>query len=378
MSSPLPTPLDQELPAEMSSNSDAPSQPLYYRAETGTFYPLTGIRPINPSYIPLASQEPVRLEKPQKLLVILDLNGTLFHRSEDRKRTLLPRPHLNIFLKFLFENCRVMVWSSARAVSVNGMIKAGFGPRGGQLDRVWNREHFRLHSTDYHRKVLTLKDLEFVWEEIEVERQSATAEELMEGNKYGMHYDQTNTVLIDDSIHKSQLQPYNRIVLTDYDLQRYKSGTDIELLKVRYYLEQLTMQQNVSAYIKRHPFDPTDNRFESIEFIRIVNIALGWETLHEQKRARKKAKKLAIMNGDKGPTNFSLATSKDTKDMENTKGAMDTEQDMANPLQLAADSVKSALGLLNPKVEAKRRKNKEKAKARRVRRAAQRAAISVA
>ncbi|KAF9401759.1 hypothetical protein BGX21_000756 [Mortierella sp. AD011] len=277
-----------------------------------------------------ASQEPVRLEKPQKLLVILDLNGTLFHRNDKRKRTIFQRPHLSVFLNFLFENCRVMVWSSARASSVNSMIKTGFGRNAGKLDRVWNREHFKLDGVDYHRKVLTLKDLEFVWEEIEVERQSATVEELMEGNKYGMHYDQTNTVLIDDSIHKSQLQPYNRIILTGYDLERYKSGTDIELLKVRYYLEQLTMQQNVSAYIKRHPFDPTDKCFESAEFIDIVNNALSLVNSKEQKRARKKAKRLAKMHEDKISIKLSLATSKNTNDMENTEGVKDSDQDMVN------------------------------------------------
>ncbi|KAF9109087.1 hypothetical protein BGX27_008014 [Mortierella sp. AM989] len=281
------------------NSNDTASPPLYYGNTTRTFYPLTGIRPISPSYIAIASKEPVRLEKPQKLLVILDLNGTLFYRSADKKRKAYERPYLSVFLKFLFENCRVMIWSSARPASVERMLKTGFSNRIPELDRVWSRTHFKLHQIDYNRKVLTLKDLEFVWEAIEIERQNATAKELMVGNKYGVHYDQTNTVLIDDSIHKSQLQPFNRIVLTDYDHGRYLAGTDFELLKVKKYLEQLIMQQNVSAYIKRHPFDPASKGFEAEEFKTIFKAVADNKKRTEKERIRKKLRKEALTAGSK-------------------------------------------------------------------------------
>ncbi|KAF9426367.1 hypothetical protein BGZ76_002793 [Entomortierella beljakovae] len=253
-----------------TTDSLKPDQPIFYTPKPGIHYPITGIRPIRPSYLTLASEEPVQLENPRKILVILDLNGTLFHRTSSKSRTADPRPFLHYFLRFLFTNCRVMIWSSASPSSVNMMLKTGFGDKMKLIDRVWDRSHFRLHEEDYSRKVLTLKDLEFVWEEVEAERLNACEEELMEGGKNGMQYDQTNTVLIDDSIHKSQLQPYNRIVLADFDKELSKSKADNELLKVKNYLEILLTQQNVSAYIMRHPFDSANFHIDPLEAIAMV------------------------------------------------------------------------------------------------------------
>ncbi|KAG0253984.1 hypothetical protein BG011_006030 [Mortierella polycephala] len=226
------------------------STPVYYDEATGTFYPTNGIRPMTPSYMRIASQEPVTLKTPQKLLVILDLNGTLFYRSKNNKSNVTARPHLTPFLDFLFANCRVMVWSSAQPHSVKTMLSFGFGDRISKLDRVWSREHFHLPPSDYSKKVLTIKDLEFVWDEIKNENRAAGDPEM-----YEFEFDQTNTVLIDDSAAKVQLQPHNGLALQDFDKDLASAGTDHELLKVRRYLEKLVYQQNVSAYIRLHPFD---------------------------------------------------------------------------------------------------------------------------
>ncbi|KAF9983457.1 hypothetical protein BGZ75_005073 [Mortierella antarctica] len=271
--------------------------PVYYHPETLTFYPLTPIRPITPTYMPLAQHQPVTLPKSRPILVILDLNGTLFYRTTGVARTIKPRPYLNQFLKFLFKYCRVMIWSSARPESVEAMLMAGFQRNGysrDRLDRIWTRDHFKLHEIDYTRKVLTLKDLEYVWEEIEAERATATEEQLKEGGMYGMHYDQTNTVLIDDSTHKSQLQPYNCLVLADFDKELAEAGTDTELLKVKQYLMRLIFEQNVSAYMRLHPFQSSSPEFNSL-FGEIKSLqGGGTSTSNENKGLQgKKAKKVA-------------------------------------------------------------------------------------
>ncbi|KAI1299083.1 hypothetical protein EDD11_006503 [Mortierella claussenii] len=150
-----------------------------------------------------------------------------------------------------------MVWSSAQPHSVDAMLKFGFGNRISKLDRVWTRQHFRLPEVDYARKVLTIKDLEYVWEGIAEEKKQhlATSEPNQGADKFQVEYDQTNTVLIDDSTAKIQLQPYNGLTLRDFDAELAKAGTDRELLKVMKYLEKLVYQQNVSAYMRLHPFD---------------------------------------------------------------------------------------------------------------------------
>ncbi|KAG0332605.1 hypothetical protein BG000_009876 [Podila horticola] len=223
-----------------------------------TSMPSNPIRKITPSYLTIANQEPVTLTSPQKLLVVLDLNGTLFHRAKNNIRTVTTRPHLDDFLDFLFKNCRVMVWSSAQPVNVNKMLNHGFGDRIPLLDRVWARDMFRLPDHDYVRKVLTVKDLEFVWEGIEEERKVASKEDLAQ-EKLAMVYDQTNTLLIDDSTAKIQLQPHNGLALREFDENCAKSGTDDELPKVIKYLEKLIYQKNISAYMRLHPFKSQDD-----------------------------------------------------------------------------------------------------------------------
>ncbi|KAG0345009.1 hypothetical protein BG004_004024 [Podila humilis] len=243
-----------------------------YSNSTETSMPSKPIRPITPSYTVIANQEPVTLSSPQKLLVVLDLNGTLFYRAKNNIRTVTARPHLDDFLDFLFNHCRVMVWSSAQPVNVQKMLSHGFGNRIPLLDRVWARDMFRLPQHDYVRKVLTIKDLEFIWEGIEQERKLATKEELAQ-EKLALVFDQTNTVLIDDSTAKIQLQPYNGLALKEFDEQHAKSGTDDELPKVIKYLEKLIYQQNVSAYMRLHPFTSVEKSVELEDLMSNLNLS---------------------------------------------------------------------------------------------------------
>ncbi|KAI1300710.1 hypothetical protein EDD11_006022 [Mortierella claussenii] len=281
-------------------HSAVTSNPVFYDTATKTYYPLNGIRPITPSYIDIASQEPVLLTiNPKKLikkLVILDLNGTLFYRADSHKRTVYPRPHLRYFLQFLFQNFLVMIWSSARPSSVQAMLKCGFGGYENRLERVWSRDHFKLHHDDYNRKVLTLKDLEIVWREIEAERHQRKVMQALDPtlpNEYTYSYDQTNTILIDDSVHKSQLQPYNCVVLTDFNEHQQKVNTDTELLKVRHYLQKLIQQENVSAYIKRHPFDSNSEEYSVEPYLTDSQAIIDRGLMKKQRKVEKKKAKAA-------------------------------------------------------------------------------------
>ncbi|KAG0290007.1 hypothetical protein BGZ96_006505 [Linnemannia gamsii] len=240
----------------------------YYDEAKKIFYPLTGIRPLTTGYMDLANQPPMKLDTPKKLLVILDLNGTLFYSSGQhyKTRSYIKRPYFVPLLLFLYANCRVMIWSSATRQRVNGMLTGGGFTGVEKIDRVWNREHLQLRSKDLYRKVLTLKDLEFVWSAIEAERAEANPEQLLEGGKYEFRYDQTNTVLIDDSSHKTQLQPHNCMIVPDFDSTRVQCGDDQELLKVIHYLSDLLYQDNVSAYMRTSPFNTNSAFYLSQEF----------------------------------------------------------------------------------------------------------------
>lgn len=266
----------------------------YYDEAQKIFYPLTGIRPLTPGYMDLAHQPPVKLDTPKKLLVILDLNGTLFYSADDRhkNRSYVKRPYFVELLRFLYANCRVMIWSSATRQRVSKMITGGGFVGLDKMDRVWNREHLQLRSKDFHRKVLTLKDLEFVWRAIETERSEAKPEQLLAGGRYEFCYDQTNTVLIDDSPHKSQLQPHNCMIVPDFDQTRVHRGGDQELLKVLHYLNDLLYQDNVSAYMRSSPFD-TNSAFYLSQGFRDNTSALTTSMKHVLKKVKKREAKKA-------------------------------------------------------------------------------------
>ncbi|KAF9152227.1 hypothetical protein BG015_005618 [Linnemannia schmuckeri] len=250
----------------------------YYDEARKIFYPLTGIRSITPGYMDLAHQPPVKLDTPKKLLVILDLNGTLFYSADGRykNRTYIKRPYFVELLRFLYANCRVMIWSSATRQRVSNMISGGGFVGLDKMDRV-----------------LTLKDLEFVWRAIETERSEAKPEQLLAGGRYEFCYDQRNTVLIDDSPHKTQLQPHNCMIVPDFDHTRVQSGGDQDLLKVIHYLNDLLYQDNVSAYMRTNPFD-TDNAFYFSQGFRDKATALMATLKHVLKKDKKReARKIA-------------------------------------------------------------------------------------
>ncbi|KAG0274695.1 hypothetical protein BGZ95_009550 [Linnemannia exigua] len=268
----------------------------YYDAAKKIFYPLTGIRPLTPDYMPIAHHQPVKLDTPKKLLVILDLNGTLFYSDDDnyKSRTYTKRPYFVQLLLFLYANCRVMVWSSATHQRVSSMVAAGGFMGIDKMDRIWNREHLQLHPKDFYRKVLTLKDLEFVWREIESEKSCANPDQLLAGGKYEFQFDQTNTILIDDSPHKSQLQPYNCMIVPDFDKTRMQKGNDIELLKVVHYIKGLLYQDNVSAYMRTCPFDTNNKFYLSSQFRRETTVEAKLPRGIAKKARKRDAKNAAL------------------------------------------------------------------------------------
>ncbi|KAF9182931.1 hypothetical protein BGZ51_004344 [Haplosporangium sp. Z 767] len=229
---------------------------IYYDKSTRTFNPTRPIRCINPEYMSIASGEPETTSELQSQLLILDLNGALLYRGI---KHITARPYVTSFLKFVFKHFRVMVWSSARPHRVDTMVQTVFGDKARELDRVWNRSHFRLPEVDYDRKVLTLKDLEFVWETFEEERQYAAQADQRVMRYCGTRYDQRNTILIDDSLGKSQLQPFNHIHIQEFDADIAARGDDVELLKMEIYLQRVVHQRNVSAFIRRFPFNSEEH-----------------------------------------------------------------------------------------------------------------------
>jgi hypothetical protein len=200
-------------------------------------------------------------------LLVLDLNGTLLHRSprtnknqprypipgqegfQPRLRSVHPRPYLPSFKSYMFhpstkEWLDVMVWSSAQPHSVHDMVDKCFHDEKHHFVAVWARDTLglpqHLYSTAippityttvdtqytsvdlllflaYHnsplkdRKVQTLKDLNIPWSKL-----------FTPGDPPGVephstsHHTAMSTLLMDDSPRKAELQPYNHLCVKEY------------------------------------------------------------------------------------------------------------------------------------------------------------------
>lgn len=210
-------------------------------------------RILSPEYMSIVLQPSEISSNPSPKLIVLDLNGTLLYRKRRKKGNFRvnPRPFVKEFLQYLFdvETFSVMIWSSARPENVDKMVREIFGNYRERLMVIWGRDKFGLSEEEYFTDFKPLKDLEIVWKELNKEEIGSN----FDGQKVG--FDQTNTILIEDSPYKTQLQPFNAIHLREFDRKMERDEEDRELLRVIGYLELIKFQSNISAYIKEHPFN---------------------------------------------------------------------------------------------------------------------------
>jgi hypothetical protein len=194
----------------------------------------------------LHAQAPSRpLPEPRRILVIMDLNGTLLHRPNKRRPFhFVERPWAQNFIDYCLDNFYVAIWSSARPDNVEKMVHRLLTPE--QVSKcllVWGRNKFGLTAADYEDRVQCYKRLTRMWTDRSI------IESYPEDSG---RWDQTNTVLVDDSREKARSEPYNLLQIPDF------VGLDSEPLhvlpQVHDYLNSLCHQSNVSAYIKENPF----------------------------------------------------------------------------------------------------------------------------
>ncbi|KAF9067100.1 hypothetical protein BDP27DRAFT_1226510 [Rhodocollybia butyracea] len=151
------------------------------------------------------------LSTSERKLLVLDLNGSLLFRPSRYKksnnggtnvRTVLSRPYVTPFREYLFhpETSRwldTMVWSSAQPHSVDHMVKRVFGDYTKNLKATWARDTLDLTPDKYKKKSKTVKDLTKIWNAFPT-------------------FSAQNTLLIDDSTDKANLQPWNHLFIKEY------------------------------------------------------------------------------------------------------------------------------------------------------------------
>lgn len=198
-----------------------------------------------PHYMQQAMQDPQPRSHPRQLLVVVDLNGTLLFRK-NRGSSFLARPKAKEFLRYILQNHKVMVWSSAQPENVRGMCDKLFtASQRDQLIAIWARDKLRLPPQALHQKVQVYKQLSWIWSDKSVRSTHPDTASV---------WSQVDTVLIDDSMEKAASEPYSIIQLEEFEGKAEQMEADV-LGQVVSYLEMLRWEKDVSAYMQWMPFE---------------------------------------------------------------------------------------------------------------------------
>jgi hypothetical protein len=172
--------------------------------------------------------------------------------DRSKSQNFIARPHTGEFLQYLLSKFSVMIWSSATPASVTAMCRNLFSEEQRRLlVAEWGRDKLGLTSEQYNQKVQVYKQLEKVWD-------SDVIAASHPGYGVGGRWDQTNTILLDDSALKASAQPYNHIPVPEFRGGREPDDGRSIFNQIREYLEVITFQQDVSSYIQKDPFKVAD------------------------------------------------------------------------------------------------------------------------
>lgn len=204
------------------------------------------------AYLAQAHLQPEKLKEPQRLLVILDLNGTLMLKPDYRKpKDFHVRPGAYKLLEYLFANHTVMVYTSGQPHNAEIVARGLFSAaQYDELAAIWARDKLDLTPVQYRAKVQVYKKLDKIWANNEIQSSSFSP-----GTG---KWDQTNTILVDDSHLKALQEPHNLLQVPEF------TGKQNELKKKDYVkreeqicqslvmkLEVLKWQNDVSRLIWR-------------------------------------------------------------------------------------------------------------------------------
>lgn len=138
-----------------------------------------------------------------------------------------------------------MVWSSAQPENVRTMVHALFSKsQKAALLAMWGRDTLGLTKQQFNMKTQVYKRLERVWD----------GQYKIPYSEQGRSWDQTNTMLLDDSALKAKGQPWNHIEVPEFFGKAIELQQDRVLYALAGYLEEVKWHGNVSAFIRVVPF----------------------------------------------------------------------------------------------------------------------------
>jgi len=207
-----------------------------------------GVPDPTPQYIAQAALPSIILPEPRPILVVLDLNGTLLYRAFRNRAKYIARPHAEPFLAYSASRFRLVIWSSAQPRNVVTMCSRLLTPEARQsVVAIWARDKFGLTRDDYTARTQCYKRLSLLWNDAQIAASHPLAAS-------GGRWDQTNTVLVDDSVEKARSEPYNLVEIPEFHGDDAGLGGAEVLPQVHDYLNTLAWRSNISAYIRENKF----------------------------------------------------------------------------------------------------------------------------
>ncbi|GMI98126.1 hypothetical protein HRI_003481900 [Hibiscus trionum] len=193
----------------------------------------------------------------RKKLLVLDVNGLLAdivsrppknYRADARfaGRAIFKRSFCDEFLRFCCERFEVGIWSSRTKKNLERVVDFLLGDMKQKLLFCWDSSHCtatRFKTPENRYKPLVFKELRKIW------RKSNPDLPWEMG-----YYNESNTLLIDDSPYKALLNPPHTAIFP----HPFKFGTNDNSLGIggdlRVYLERLASAENVQKFLEQNPF----------------------------------------------------------------------------------------------------------------------------
>ena len=198
------------------------------------------------------SSEPVEpRQQPQKLLLVLDLNGKLLARGprQGRNTPIQNKPGVEALLQYLFKEHVVMVYSSAMERNVGLMVDQHTLFTQQQREQLvvrLDRSAMNLSDEDFKSNTQTYKNFNTVW----------THQKVIAATPEGAgSWNMENTVVLDDSVTKMVEYPYNLIHVSEFEWKEVYSEEEVWREKalmqaVQAKLEKLKYCKSVTSQIK--------------------------------------------------------------------------------------------------------------------------------
>ncbi|XP_051141378.1 uncharacterized protein LOC127258545 [Andrographis paniculata] len=193
----------------------------------------------------------------KKKLIVLDVNGLLAHivmpppldctaDAYILGRAIFKRPFCDDFLKFCFQHFDVGIWSSRSKRIIDRVVTYLLGGLRNKLKFCWDMYHSTqtgYNTLENRHKPLVCKELSKIWEN----------EDPTLPWKKG-DYNESNTLLLDDSPYKALLNPLHTAIFPhSYQYQNKNDNSLGPGGDLRVYLQGLLTSENVQKYVEQHP-----------------------------------------------------------------------------------------------------------------------------